>query len=169
MICPFQRPKSSERMTTAPPPPAVCWVRRQNIPQEAQMKKTILTFGLISGVLFSLMIVASLPSSTISASTRAILRLHHHVFAFLLVFFGIRSYRDNTGNGQLPSPRHFRRHLDYSDLVRLLCRYVGNYLLQFPSGFHGQIRRPHDRQAPGLWRECRRHPDTDSATEDSSR
>jgi hypothetical protein len=73
------------------------------------MKKTILIFGLISGVLSSVMMCGTVP----------FLRDLNHgnkgyyigytaiVLSFLLVFFGIRSYRDNLANGAITFGRAF--------------------------------------------------------------
>ena len=66
------------------------------------MKKTVLTFGLISGVISSLMMVATVPfMDRIGFDKGAIVGYTAIVLSFLLVFFGIRSYRDNVGNGQI--------------------------------------------------------------------
>jgi len=70
------------------------------------MKKTVLTFGPISGAISSLMMVATMPFAD---------RIGHSyivgytviVLSFLLVFFGIRSYRDNVGNGQITFKKAF--------------------------------------------------------------
>jgi hypothetical protein len=72
------------------------------------MKKTILTFGLISGVLMSLMMVATVPfAHKISSEKALIVGYTSMVLSFLLVFFGIRSYRDNAGNGQITFSKAF--------------------------------------------------------------
>lgn len=64
------------------------------------MKKTILTFGLISGVLSSLMMVSTVPFlHHVSGSKGALIGYTAIVLSFLLVYFGIRSYRDNVGGG----------------------------------------------------------------------
>jgi len=66
------------------------------------MKKTILTFGLISGALSSLMMVATVPfADRIGFDKAEVVGYTAIVLSFLLVFFGIRSYRDNAGNGQI--------------------------------------------------------------------
>src|SRR5258708_38032816 len=66
------------------------------------MKKTVLVFGLISGVLSSLMMVATVPFLNKIGSDRGyVIGYTAIVLSFLLVFFGIRSYRDNVGNGQI--------------------------------------------------------------------
>jgi hypothetical protein len=111
------------------------------------MKKTVLTFGLISGALSSLMMVATVPfEDKIGFDKGEFVGYTIIVLSFLLVFFGIRSYRDNVGR----RPDHVhqsvcRRHLHYSDFVHLLCRDVGSSLLHRPARFHGQIRRLYGR------------------------
>ena len=64
------------------------------------MKKTILTFGLISGAISSLMMIATLPFQD-KIGHSYILGYTTLVLSFLLVFFGIRSYRDNIGGGEI--------------------------------------------------------------------
>src|ERR1700732_3022937 len=69
---------------------------------ETHMKKTILTFGLISGAISSLMMVATVPfADRIGFDKGLVIGYTAIVLSFLLVFFGIRSYRDNVGNGQI--------------------------------------------------------------------
>ena len=66
------------------------------------MKKIVLTFGLISGALLSAMMVATLPFiDQIGFDRGVVVGYTTMVLAFLLVFFGIRSYRENVGNGQI--------------------------------------------------------------------
>ena len=72
------------------------------------MKKTILTFGLISGVVSSLLMVATLPFlHQINFDNGAVVGYTCIVLSFLLVFFGIRSYRDNVGHGQITFKQGF--------------------------------------------------------------
>jgi hypothetical protein len=76
--------------------------------QETQMKKTILTFGLISGALSSLMMVATVPfAHRIGFNKALVVGYTTIVLSFLLVFFGIRSYRDNAANGQITFSKAF--------------------------------------------------------------
>lgn len=66
------------------------------------MKKTILTFGLISGVISSLMMVATVPFMDHIGSDRGyVLGYTTIILSLLLVFFGVRSYRDNVAKGQI--------------------------------------------------------------------
>ena len=72
------------------------------------MKKTILTFGLISGAITSLMMAITVPfAHKISNNQGLILGYTTMVLSFLLVFFGIRSYRENAGNGQITFAKAF--------------------------------------------------------------
>jgi hypothetical protein len=66
------------------------------------MKKTIVIFGLISGAISSLMMVGIvLFGDKIGFDKGAVISYTSIVLSFLMVFFGIRSYRDNIGDGQI--------------------------------------------------------------------
>jgi len=72
------------------------------------MKKTVLTFGLIAGVIISVLMDGSvLLSDKIGSSHSLLLGYANIVASFLLVYFGIRSYRDNTLDGQISFGRAF--------------------------------------------------------------
>ena len=72
------------------------------------MKKTIITFGLISGVISSVLMVCAIPlSHKISFDKALILGYTSIVLSFLLVFFGIRSYRDNLAEGRITFGKAF--------------------------------------------------------------
>jgi uncharacterized protein DUF4199 len=66
------------------------------------MKKIVLTFGLISGaVLCVLMTINTVFAENIGFDNAVVVGYTTMVLAFLLVFFGIRSYRENVGGGQI--------------------------------------------------------------------
>ena len=66
------------------------------------MKKTVLTFGLISGALLSAMMLLTAPfHERIGFDTAEIIGYTTIVLAALLVFFGVRSFRDNVAGGRL--------------------------------------------------------------------
>lgn len=72
------------------------------------MKKTVLTFGLMAGVILSVLMGGSLLlASKIGPGHSMALGYTIMVASFLLVYFGIRSYRDNTLNGQISFGRAF--------------------------------------------------------------
>ena len=70
------------------------------------MKKTVLIFGVISGVLSSAMMLATVPFIR-GGHTGYPLGYTAIVLSFLLVYFGIRSYRDNVGGGQITFGKGF--------------------------------------------------------------
>jgi hypothetical protein len=81
------------------------------------MKKTVLTFGLISGAISSLLMVATIPFiEQIGFDRGIIVGYTSMVLSFLLVFFGIRSYRENVGNGYIS----FGRALSVGFLIMLI-------------------------------------------------
>ena len=66
------------------------------------MRKTILIFGLISGAVSSLMMMGIVAlGDRVGFDRGPIVGYTSIVLSFLLVFFGIRSYRDNIGDGQI--------------------------------------------------------------------
>jgi hypothetical protein len=69
------------------------------------MKKTILVFGLISGVFSSLMMIATVPF--LNFDRGYFIGYTTIVLSFLLVYFGIRSYRDNVGGGEITFAKGF--------------------------------------------------------------
>ena len=73
------------------------------------MRKTVLTFGLISGAILSLMMAVTLPfHDSIGWDKGEVIGYTTMVAAFLLVFFGIRSYRDNVAGGTVSFGRAFK-------------------------------------------------------------
>jgi hypothetical protein len=72
------------------------------------MKKVVLTFGLISGVLSSAMMLGTIPFQHQIGYNRALIVGYTTIVAsFLLVYFGIRSYRNNVGGGRITFGRAF--------------------------------------------------------------
>ena len=72
------------------------------------MKKTVLTFGLISGVVSAAMMWAWLPFiDQVGLDKGHYVGYTAIVLSFLFVFFGIRSYRENIGNGAISFGRAF--------------------------------------------------------------
>ncbi len=72
------------------------------------MKKTVLTFGLIAGLLISILMGGTmLLNDRIGAGHSMLLGYTNMVASFLLVYFGIRSYRENALAGQISFGRAF--------------------------------------------------------------
>src|SRR5215217_1373535 len=118
------------------------------------MKKIVLTFGLIAGVIVSVLMGGSLLlADKIGMGHSMILGYTIMVASFLLVYFGIRSYRDNVLAGQISLGRAFACGILIT-LVATVC-YVAmwevlyfNYMPHFMDGyFAAQI---HQVQSSGL-------------------
>jgi hypothetical protein len=71
------------------------------------MKKIVWTFGLISGAVMALFMVATLPFVGDHGITDALVGYAGMVGAFLLVYVGVRSYRDNVLGGTIGFGRAF--------------------------------------------------------------
>lgn len=72
------------------------------------MKKIVLTFGLISGALMAIFMFSTMPFLDRIGMDRMVFVVYTWmVLAFMLVFFGIRSYRENLGNGAITFGRAF--------------------------------------------------------------
>jgi amino acid transporter len=72
------------------------------------VKKTVLTFGLISGVIVVILMgVTTIFADRIGFDRAVLVGYTSMLIAFLLVFFGIKSYRDNIGNGEISFGRAF--------------------------------------------------------------
>ncbi|QNI32201.1 DUF4199 domain-containing protein [Alloacidobacterium dinghuense] len=88
------------------------------------MKKTILTFGLISGAISSLLMgVTIMIANRIGLDRGAFVGYTTIVLSFLLVFFGIRSYRDTTGNGQITFAKAFIVGISIT-LISCICYVI---------------------------------------------
>ncbi len=92
------------------------------------MRKIVLTFGLIGGAILSVMMLATLPfQDQIGFDKGAIIGYTTMVLAFLMVFFGVKSYRDNVGGGSVT----FGRALLVGFLITLVTStcYVATWQL----------------------------------------
>jgi hypothetical protein len=84
------------------------------------MRKIVLTFGLIAGVIMSAMLLLALPfKEQIGFGEKGlIVGYTSMVLAFLMVFVGVKSYRDNVAGGHVTFGRAFK--------VGLLITLVGS-------------------------------------------
>lgn len=109
------------------------------------MRKTILSFGLISGAISSLMMVATAAfGNRIGFDKSAVIGYTSIVLSFLMVFFGIRSYRDNIGNGQITFVKAFAVGISIT-LISCICYVVTweiiyyNFLPDFWDKYGGHL------------------------------
>jgi hypothetical protein len=72
------------------------------------MKKIVLTFGLIAGVILSAMLlIATRFREAIGFDRGMVIGYTSMVIAFLLIFFGVKSFRDNVAGGSVTFGRAF--------------------------------------------------------------
>ena len=72
------------------------------------MKKIVLTFGLIAGGILSAMMLATLPfMDAIGFDRGEVIGYTSVLVAFLLIFFGVKSFRDNVAGGSVTFARAF--------------------------------------------------------------
>ena len=73
------------------------------------MKNTVIRYGLVSGALISLMMMLTIPfHDQIGFDTSGlVVGYATMVLAFLLIYFGVRSYRDTVGGGTVRFGRAF--------------------------------------------------------------
>ena len=95
------------------------------------MKKTILTFGLISGAIISVLMCATVPfADRLGFGHSYLVGYTTMILAFLLVYFGIRSYRDNFGGGHISFGKAFVIGISIT-LISTLCYVVTWEIIYF--------------------------------------
>ena len=73
------------------------------------MRKVVVTFGLIAGAILSAMMLITIPfHDQIGFDKGLIIGYTTMVLAFFMVFFGVRSYRDNVAGGSVTFGRAFK-------------------------------------------------------------
>ena len=118
------------------------------------MKRAVLTFGLISGLIISVLMGGSLLlADKIGSGHSMVLGYTIMVASFLLIYFGIRSYRDSDLAGQISFGRAFTCGILIT-LITTICYVVMWEVLYFnfmphfmDSYFAAQI---HKVQSSGL-------------------
>lgn len=72
------------------------------------MKRTVLVFGLISGAMMAAMMFATMPFiHRLGMNRGLVVGYTAIVLSFMLVFFGVRSYRENIAGGTITFGRAF--------------------------------------------------------------
>ena len=98
------------------------------------MKATVLTFGLISGVVSATLMTANMLMIDNIGFDRALyVGYTVIVISFLFVYFGVRSYRDNVLGGRISFASAFQAGI----LITLIsCLfYVGAWMVSYPRLF----------------------------------
>ena len=88
------------------------------------MRKTILTYGFLAGAILGGVMIASLPFMN-GGLMGALIGYTTMVLAFLLVYFGVRSYRDNVAGGRIT----FGKAMLVGSAIALIgiCCYVATW------------------------------------------
>ncbi len=95
------------------------------------MRKTVLTFGLLSGAVSTVMMLVTEPFiDPAKHATADILGYSAMLLSALLVFFGVRSYREHAGEGRLTFGRGVAVGLLIT-LVSTLCYIVAFEVMYF--------------------------------------
>jgi hypothetical protein len=117
------------------------------------MKKTVLTYGFISGGIAAAIMLATLPFMD-GGANGYVVGYAGIVLSALLVFFGVRSYRQNVGGGRISFGRGFGVGILIT-LISCSC-YVATWQLIYyklspgigDKIFNGQIERLKASGAP---------------------
>lgn len=99
------------------------------------MKKIVLTFGLISGAIMAVLMLANVRFiDRIGFDNGTIVGYTLIVLSFLMVFFGIRSYRENVGGGYIS----FGRAFSVGILIALIASivYVVTWEFEYRTWFY---------------------------------
>ncbi len=94
------------------------------------MRRIVLTFGLIAGAILSTVMVITIPfQDEIGFDRGMVIGYTSMVLAFLLIFFGVRSYRDNVAGGTV----RFGRALLVGSLIAVVASvcYVATWQVVF--------------------------------------
>ena len=104
------------------------------------MKKTVWTFGLISGAIISVLMLLTIPfQDELGFDHSLVVGYTTMVLAFLLIYFGVRSYRDNVAGGTVG----FGRALAIGILITALASvcYVATWEVLYFNFEHDFLRK----------------------------
>ena len=98
------------------------------------MKRIILTFGLISGAILSALMLITFPfHEELGTDFSMVMGYATMVAAFLLVFFGVRRYRDTVGGGAIGFGKAFQVGILIA-LISSAC-YVATWEVMYFGGW----------------------------------
>lgn len=114
------------------------------------MRKIVLTYGVIGGVMLAAMIVATVPFHDRIGFDRGVyVGYATMVVAFLMVYFGVVSYRDNVAGGSITFGRAFNVGLLIS-LIIMAC-----YVLTWEVVFYNFMPDYFDKYAAHVLEQAR--------------
>lgn len=126
------------------------------------MRKIVLTFGLIAGGIFAAMMAIAMPltgGGTINFDNAEIIGYSSMVLAFLMVFLGIRSYRENIGGGSITFGKGFQVGI----LVSLIACAV--YVVSWEIVYHAFLPDFVDKYAAHMIEKLRAKGETQAVIE----
>ena len=109
------------------------------------MKKIVLTYGLIAGAVLAGTMLATLPfHDAIGNEGGMLIGYTTMVLAFLLIYFGVRSYRDNVAGGRIG----FGKALAVGALIGLVASacYVATWEAVYYGGKSDYIEKYQERE-----------------------
>jgi uncharacterized protein DUF4199 len=109
------------------------------------MRKIVLTFGFISGGILSAMMLATMPfHDAIGNDAGLVIGYTTMVMAFLLIYFGVRAYRDNVAGGRVS----FAKALGVGALIALVASacYVATWEVIYFGGKSDYIEKYQARE-----------------------
>lgn len=110
------------------------------------MKKTIITFGLISAAIMVVLMAVNIPfADRVGFDKAEILGYTTIVLGFLMVFFGIKSYRDNMSDGHITFTKAFVVGISIT-LISSLC-YVVTWEVMYYNFLNGYLHGFMDKYA----------------------
>ena len=113
------------------------------------MKTVVLVYGFTAGAILCAMMLLTLPfMHTFSNETGMVIGYATMVLAFLFIFFGVRSYRDNVAGGQIG----FLKALGVGVSIGLLASacYVATWEVMYFSGKNDFIEKYQAREVEGM-------------------
>ncbi len=94
------------------------------------MKKTVLTYGLIAGLIVSVIMLGSMPfMENINGIWGMFIGYTSQIIAFALIFVAVKAYREKEGNGTITFGKAFRIGLYISLIASTM--YVVTWMIEF--------------------------------------
>ena len=115
------------------------------------MKKIVLTFGLISGVIISALMLATFPfHERLGPENSMAVGYATMVAAFLLVFAGVKQYRDTVAGGVIGFGKAFQVGILIA-LISSAC-YVATWEVMYFGGWTSDYFEKYEAQMLTKWR-----------------
>jgi len=105
---------------------------------KSNMKKIVLTFGIINGIIVSIGMLFTLNSGSINMEKGELFGYSSMIIAFSTIFFGVRAYRNKNSNGSIKFGKAFQNRLiHYFDRIGILCGFLVDNIQYIRSSNYG--------------------------------